>query len=344
MKFRLVSVLLLGLLLLSCSQKEEGGGTVLPTVPVKTSTVELGTINVTRQFTGGLMGVEQADVYIRLSEAVTALPYKAGDYVKAGAVIIRLELGGTSSSYYQAKASFDNAQKNYEKMKNLFDQGAISESAFDNADAAFKVAKANFSSASGLVEMTAPISGRIVELNVKVGDIPAVGTLAAKIARTDTLRMTIGVPDNVVDRFSVGMVGNLTVGNSPDTFQCRVTEVAEAANPATRTFSVDVRVPNPDGQLQAGMFGKATFVIDHKEGVISVDRNALLSTEGLYEVYVVERDTAYFRRVNIGIVNDVHTEITSGLRPGDEVVVVGQAFLSSGYPIVRVKDQANDSL
>jgi RND family efflux transporter MFP subunit len=344
MKFRLLGVLLLGLLLLSCSKKENGGGAVLPTVPVKTSIVELGKINVTRQFTGGLVGVEQADLYIRLSEAVTALPYKAGDYVKEGAVVVRLELGGTSSSYYQAKASYDNAQKNYEKMKNLFDQGAISESQYDNAEAAFKVAKANFTAASGLVEMTAPISGRIVELNVKVGDIPAVGTVAAKIARTDMLRMTIGVPDNVVDRFSVGMVGDMTVGNTPDTFQCRVTEVSEAADPATRTFSVDLRVPNTDGKLQAGMFGKATFVIDHKDNVITVDRNALLSTEGLYEVFVVEHDTAYSRRVNIGIVNDVHTEIISGLKSGDEVVVVGQAFLSDGYPIVRTKDQANDSI
>lgn len=343
MKLKTIGAMLASLLLLSCAGQEQNGGTVLPTVPVKTDVASLGSIQITRQFTGSLVGMEQADVIIRLGESVTALPFGVGDLVQQGQIIIKLNRGGASSNYYQAKAAYDNAQKNFTKMKNLYTEGAISEAQYDDAEAAFKVAEANFTSASELIDITAPISGRIVDLNVKVGDVPIVGTLAARIARTDNLRMTIGVPDNVVERFLVDMPGQLVIGSSTEVFPCKVTEVARAADPATRTFAVDLRVPNPDGKLQAGMFGKVTFILDRKEDVIAVDRNALLSTEGLYEVFVIVNDTAYSRRVDIGIVNDRHTEITSGLNPGDEVVVLGQAFLADGYPIARSKDQVDDS-
>ena len=191
----------MAILPLSCGKKNNTA-TALPTIPVKTLTVAPGTIEVTREFSGGLEGVEQADIYIRLSEAVTALPFKVGDHVQAGQVLITLDRGGASSQYIQAKAMFENAEKNFQKMKYLFDEKAISESAFDEAKAGFEVSKANYQAAKELVDITSPISGTLVELDVKIGDMPRQGMLAARVARTDALRMTFGVPADLVSRFS----------------------------------------------------------------------------------------------------------------------------------------------
>lgn len=334
MRLRYLSLIPL-LFLLGCGGKKEEAKAVLPTIPVETEIAERGNIQMTREFTGGLEGIEQADVYIRLSEAVTALPFAEGSKVQEGQVIVRLDKGGASSSYFQAEASFTNARKNFDKMKALYDQGAVSESQFDNAEAAYEVAKANFDSAKELVEITAPITGILADLNVDVGQVPTVGTLAARIARADTLRVTFGVPAAMVVNFHKGMTGELRVAGSDKTYTSTVTDIAQAADPATRTFAVQVTLPNPQGELQPGTFAKVKFVVDSKKDVISVPRNALLSTEGIYSLYVVQNDTAYTRSVTIGIVNDKHTEIVKGLDAGEEVVTLGQNFLANGYPVVR---------
>jgi RND family efflux transporter MFP subunit len=343
MKSTAFILLIVALLLVSCGGPGETDTEVLPTVPVKTETAQRQTIQQTREFTGGLVGDQQADIYIRLSEAITDLPFEEGDYVTAGQVIVKLDKRGASSNYYQAEASYENAQKTYNKMKELFAEGAVSETQYDDAAAAYRVAEANFTAAREMVELTAPISGQLVDLNVAEGDVPQLGTLAARIARSDTLRLTFGVPAALIDQFDRGLEGQLTVSAIPATFTCEVTDIARAADPATRTFQVEVTVPNREQRLQPGMFAKVQFVINRKEGVIAVDRNALLSTEGIYELFVVEQDTAHSRSVSIGIVNDEHTEIVSGLQEGEEVVVLGQNFLSDGYPIVRSKGNVNDS-
>jgi membrane fusion protein (multidrug efflux system) len=321
---------------LSCGKKNDTA-TALPTIPVKTLTVTPGIIEITREFSGGLKGVEQADIYIRLSEAVTALPFKIGDHVQAGQVLIALDRGGASSQYIQAKAMFENAEKNFQKMKYLFDEKAISESAFDEAKAGFEVSKANYQAAKELVDIASPISGTLVELDVKIGDVPLQGTLAARVARTDALRMTFGVPADLVGRFSSGMTGFLRVQGDDSVYSCTVTKVSDAAEPQTRTFGVEVSVPNTSRRLQAGTFAKVTFVVERKDNVLTVPAAALLSNEGVMSLYVVKSDTAHGRTVGVGVSNGENTEIRTGLNSGEEVVVVGQGFLSDGYPVMRSK-------
>jgi RND family efflux transporter MFP subunit len=337
MKRKLICLVLTALvatLPLSCGEKEESK-TALPTVPVKTMTVAPGVLEVTREFTGGLEGVEQADIHIRLSEAVTGLPFKVGDRVQAGQVLISIDRTGASSQYIQAKATFDNADKNYQKMKYLYEAKAISESTFDEAKAGFEVSKANYEAAKELVDITSPITGTLVELDVKIGDVPLQGALAARVARTDALRMTFGVPADLVSQFSPGMTGSLVVAGDDSVYSCTVTKVSDAAEPQTRTFSVEVSIPNANRRLQAGTFAKATFVVKRMDNILTVPAAALLSNEGVMSLYVVRSDTAHERTVGVGASNGENTEIRSGLNSGEEVVVMGQGFLSDGYPVMR---------
>jgi RND family efflux transporter MFP subunit len=330
----LLLIALMASLPISCAKKDNTAIS-LPTIPVQTLKVAPGAIEVTREFTGGLEGIEQADIYVRLSEAVKSLPFKVGDRVQQGQVLVSLDRGGASSQYFQAKAMYENAEKGFKKMKYLFDEKAISELAYDEAKAGFEVAQANFEAAKELVDITSPISGTLVELNVKVGDIPPLGVLAARVARTETLRMTFGVPADLVSQFASGMTGYLRVAGDDSVYTCTITKVSDAADPQTRTFSVEVSVPNPNRRLQAGTFAKVTFVVERKDNILTVPAAALLSNEGVMSLYVVKSDTARGRTVGVGASNGKDTEIRTGLNSGEEVVVVGQGFLSDGYPVMR---------
>jgi RND family efflux transporter MFP subunit len=336
MKFKWLYLVLIAALPMSCGGNSSAdNATPLPTIPVKTSFAEIGKIEVEREFTGGLEGIKQAALYVRIPEAVVALPFKIGDRISTGDVVAFLDKGGSSSQYFQAKATFDNAEKNFKKMKYLYDEKAISESQFDEAQSASQVSRANFQAAKELVEITSPIAGTLVELNVVVGDVPQAGTVAARIARIDSLRMSFGVPSNLVDKFQVGMEGSLRVALDDSTYVCVVRRVASAADPQTRTFTVELSVPNLDGRLQPGAFAKAKFVIESSPTALKVPQSALMSQEGVYSIYIVAHDTAFARTVQLGLKNETTVEVLSGISAGDEVVYLGQGFLSSGYPILR---------
>lgn len=336
MNSRWLSLLLIAALPWSCGQKSNGDiATPLPTVPVKTAVAELGLVEVEREFAGGLEGIKQADLYIRLSEAVVSLPLRIGARVRSGDVIVLLDKGGASSQYFQAKSTFENAEKTYNKMKYLFEEKAISETQFDEARSGYEVTRANFQAARELVEITSPISGTLVELDVVVGDVPPLGKIAARIARTDTLRMTFGVPSTLASMFAVGMAGELRVAVDDSVYACEVSRVASAAEPQTRTFTIEVVVPNPDGRLQPGAFAKAKFVIERAEQALKVPQAALLSQEGVNRLFVVKSDTAYARTVVLGLKNEHFVQVLSGVESGEEVVYLGQGFLSNGYPITR---------
>lgn len=338
MSRRWTIILLSTALLASCGKKEGDTVTQLPTIPVKTTLAERGRIEAEREFAGGLEGSRQADIYVRISEAVTALPFAIGDRVKDGDVVVYLDKGGASSQYFQAKATSDNAEKNYQKMKYLFAEKAISESEHDAAESQFEVAQANFRAARELVELTSPINGVLVELNPRVGDVPPMGTIAARVASIETLRMSFGVPASLAREFSVGMSGTLRVAKADSVFACTVTKISSAADPQTRTFTIEVSVPNPTGALQPGTFAKARFAIASSEDALVIPQEALLSEEGIQTLFVVKNDTARVRTVTIGIVNETTVEIVSGIEAGDEVVYLGQGFLADGYPVVRNKN------
>jgi membrane fusion protein, multidrug efflux system len=336
MKSRWLICLLIAVLPWSCGKKSNGElATPLPTVPVKTALAEVGAIEVEREFGGGLEGIKQADLFIRLSEAVVSLPFRIGAQVHAGDVVILLDRGGASSQYFQAKSTYENAEKTYNKMKYLFEEKAISETQFDEAKSVYEVTRANFQAAKELVEITSPINGTLVELDVVVGDIPQMGKIAARIARTDTLRMTFGVPSTLAGMFTVGMAGELRVSLDDSVYSCRVSRVASAAEPQTRTFTIEIAVPNPDRRLQPGAFAKAKFVVERVEGALKVPQAALLSQEGVHRLFVVKSDTAYAHTVDLGLRNEHYVQILSGVSAGDEVVYLGQGFLSNGYPITR---------
>jgi len=129
----LASSLLVALLFAACSQQEQASSNVERVVAVKATIVQPSNRQITRTYTGSLEGEQQAVLYARLPEAVKEIVSPSGKRVKADDIILTLDKYGPSSSYTQAFSVYENARKNFDKMKFLYGQGAISESQHDGA-------------------------------------------------------------------------------------------------------------------------------------------------------------------------------------------------------------------
>ncbi|UCD94613.1 MAG: hypothetical protein JSU69_00755, partial [Candidatus Zixiibacteriota bacterium] len=162
-----ISIIFLVVGLVGCGGNEQTGTDASErTVSVKGEIVTTSNQELKKNFTGTLEGEKHAVLTAKIAEAVEKVMVNEGDYVKADDVLVMLDRMGPTSNYVQASSVFQNAEKNFKKMKYLFEEGAVSESQFDGAKTEYEVAKANFDAARRLVDLRTPVAGMVTSINV----------------------------------------------------------------------------------------------------------------------------------------------------------------------------------
>jgi len=328
--------------LAGCGQQNTENNVAEPEkVAVETQLVEHGSLVVSRTYTGTIEGIEHAELTAKLSESVEKIRVKQGDKVKSGQVVLSLDKGGATSQYNQAEALYKNAKKLRDKYKNLYEEGAVSENDLDQANTEFKVAEANFKAAKETVNIISPISGVIASLNVNVGDQAYQGQHLVTVSRMDSVRLEIGVDPEDIDYIHVGDVVSLSMqGASGVLEEGQVSKVAGSADPMTRAFSIEVITANNDGILKVGGFASVNMNLYTLENVLTVPKEAVLIQKGIPKIFKINGDTAHPIEVELGLNDGSNLEIKSGIEPGDEIVVLGQSFLSDGVLVDVVNGKA----
>jgi len=287
-----------------------------------------------KSFAGNFEGQKQAVIRAKIAEAVEKIDVKEGDYVRANDVIVSLDKSGPTSSYMQSYSVYQNAEKNFNKMKYLFDEGAISESQFDGSRTEYEVSRANYDAALQTVELRSPINGTVTSLNVAVGEYVAPGMQVATVATTDNLRMKFGVSGYDIGFIDEGAGVQVSVdAESLLVGKGTVITVARSADPATRSFQVEVEVDNSSHLFKPGMFGKANITVGEYNNIIVVPRIAVINRNDKDYVYVYSGGKALSREVALGIDFNGSSEVKSGLNAGDTLITVGQNYLEDGIEV-----------
>jgi RND family efflux transporter MFP subunit len=340
--FGVIIVLAIFLISAGCS-KEGGRGEAIKeqVLSVKGEEIVAVSKELKKSFTGSLEGEKQAVIRAKISEAVEKIHVKEGDYVKANDVIVSLDRSGPTSNFMQSYSVFQNAEKNFNKMKYLYEEGAVSESQYDGARTEYEVARANYEAALQMVELRAPISGMATSIDVSPGEYVSPGVAAATIATTDKLTMKFGVGGGDLGYFKEGEEVVVTVeAESLLVGKGEVFMVARSADQATRSFQIEARIDNKNGLFKPGMFGKAEITIGRYENIIAVPRSAILSRQNARVAFVYSGGKAVRREVITGVDFNGLSEVKSGLSVGDTLITVGQEYLEDGMKVnlVRIVD------
>jgi RND family efflux transporter MFP subunit len=331
MRKRLVLMFVILLAGLSCGQNKQAANNHNSRderVSVSAAVATVGNMTVYREYTGTVEGIEQATLTSKISETVVGVRTRAGSSVRQGDMLIELDKTGPTSSYGQAKAYFENAQKSVTKMERLYNEGAISEQQYDDAKTAFRVAESNYEAARDLVEVRSPISGMVTELSVNIGDQTFPGQKLVTVSRVDSLRLTMGVDPEDIGYISVQTTPEVyPVGGKDARVAGVVKRVAGSADPKTRAFNVEIVFAASNQLLRPGAFAGCSLPLLELENVLRVPNEAILLREGLQKAFVVKGDTAIATDVMTGETSDGYTQIVSGLSDGDRVVTLGISFL-----------------
>lgn len=286
-----------------------------------------------------------------------------GDRVARGTVLARVRETDYSDRVNQgrarlaeAEAAVVKARLDLERARTLFQADSLTkpeldaaQASFDGADARVRAARVDIELALSALRdcaLVAPSGGVILERRIEAGTLASAGTVGFVIGDLSSVKARFGVPDSMVQSIAPGDAIAVTVeALGARTFAGRVTAIAPAADAQSRVFDVEVTIPNQDGQLRPGMIGTVALVRPEPARasaapVLTVPLTAVVRSEagaGQFAVLVVQQENATevarLRRVELGEVMGNVIAVTSGVQPGERVVVSGATLLTDGDPV-----------
>ncbi len=322
------------LLLLSgaCGKKETAGKNMEQIqqeqgIPVRVQKIENRTFVQDLTYNAPLEGRESTTVQSMVSDVVTGVLAHVGDRIQAGQLVITFPSNTPAAQFEQATTGFNAAQTAFNRMRNLFADGAISRQDLDNAETAFRIAQANLSASDQMINVRAPIDGVITNIMVSRSERSWPGQDLFTIASTTGFKARVMVPDTRIKEVRQGLP--VEAQWQDQTLSGRVSRVALALDPYSRAVPVEVEFPVYNPRVSFGVTARLRLIVKSKPDCVVVQRQHIVTSNDQHFVWVNENGRAVRREIVTGLDNQLEYEVLSGLAPGDQLIVEGLNLLAS---------------
>ena len=331
-----------------CAAKPEGNGadpSVALLGPADVARVTRTDLATGLPVTGTLKPERDVTLTAPYPELVETVMVKEGQTVKQGQPLARLRTESLAPAAASAESQRSMAATDYERMKNLFREGAVSQRDLDNAQSQLRAAESAAAYADKrLKEATvrAPFDGVVARRVVQGGDRLGDGGVMFRVVNTAGLEFEASVPGEAVGVVHVGAPVTLSVnGLEGVTIHGRIARVNATADPATRQVRVYATVPNTDGRLVGDLFASGRVQLGQAAGVLTVPSTGVrTAADGSASAWLVVDGHAEKRAVVAGLRDEVRdlVEVRSGLKEGEAVVVGPIETLTPGMKVQVVQD------
>ena len=338
-----VSGLLVAFAMTGCNNQDsiantENSAKENPAIPVSVVKVE----SVTMQDVIFLPGETEAwqDVKVASNAAgrIEWLGPREGQDVKKGQLLAKIEVSALKAALEHAKAAYKLADDLYQRRLRLYENNIIAREELDQSETQRKLALTDLEQikvrySHGFPK--SPITGIINYQYVDVGEYADVGKPLVDIVNIDKIKINVRVPELDVRYVKKGQKTPIRIDAFADqTLIGTVDFVAFKADPATKTFLVRSIIDNPAHNIRPGMIGRVAFVRRIIPDAIAVPLFAIVDKGGERIVFVENDGIAQSRIISVGIIEGDRVQITSGLNPGDHLIVKGQTEVEDGMKVI----------
>jgi RND family efflux transporter MFP subunit len=331
----LLTILGLGLAACGAHEKPKAGEPVAgPAREVKTAEVVRAGGAGEVAVPGAVQARERAALSARLPASVTELPYQEGQWVQAGAVVVRLDDAALRAAVAAAEAGLKAAESDLERTRALLEKGAATPRELEQMTAAASGAQAQLTGAKDKLSyaaLRAPFAGRVASRRVNLGDVVNPGMPLIEIEGEGGLELRATVESEIAASLRPGSKLRALVDGQASPLTATVSAVAPAGDPTTHRFEVKADLPGASG-LRAGLFVRLLIPGVTADPRITVPAVAILERGGLTGLFVVRDGRAYLRWVAAGARDGDTVEIRAGVEPGERVVLE-PAGLVDGAPV-----------
>lgn len=277
--------------------------------------------------------------------------FREGEAVRKGQVLAVLDgenlthaLEAAHAQTLAAKAGADQAEQEFQRMRQLFESRSLAPNDFAKFTAARDTARQGLQQAiaaesaarKNLAEATlaAPISGFISRRLAEPGVMVGAGQPVLEIAQLDPIEVNVGIPETDIRLVKLGQPALVTLPSWPGSaYQGKVRVVNVSADPATRTYMARISVPNPGRDLKVGMVAEVSITGSQRVDLLTIPAEAVVrDPQGatLVFLYYPDQRRVFSKRVEIGGLYGRDIQVKSGLTDRELVVVAGQNQLRNG--------------
>jgi RND family efflux transporter MFP subunit len=318
-----------------------------PPLEVKTVHPLRGTIIRRITLPGNVLAYQQATLYAKVAGYLKTIPVDKGDRIKEGDLIADIEVPELLADRARYKTEVEVAELDYKRLSESQRKAPdlVVPLMVDNAKGKLDIAKANLDRTEILLsfaKITAPFPGIVTRRMVDPGAfIPAATSgSAAQNAAIATLvdftrvRVQVAVPELETSLIAAGQPVGVTVDGLPGrSFDGKITRFSYALDEATKTMLAEVELPNPKLELRPGMYAVVKIGIERKDDALLLPVEALVTERAAAAVFTLVDAKAKKIPVKTGFDDGTNVEIVSGLKPDQQVILVGKRTLGDGQAV-----------
>ena len=325
-------------------QKQVGNKDTVKSTDVSTVTITPGNFTNYVDLQGHIDAQNNVTAYSQSPGVITAINVKVGDHVSRGQVLVQLDNSVQLQSIAQMKAQLDLAQTTFDRQKNLWDQKIGTEIQYLQAKSSLEALQRQVDGAkqtANMYRIIAPINGTIDQMDLKLGQILQPGQTGngIRIVNADVLKVKADVPESYASDINQGDNVKVVVPDANDSLMLKVTFAAKVIDPGSRSFGIEIKLPD-NKEFRPNMTATIRVADYSKKNSITVPLNAIQRSDTTAFVFINNNGTAKKQIVKVGATYGGKSEILSGLKGGEQIVIEGASDVEDGDKL-RVLNAAN---
>lgn len=302
-----------------------------------TATVQLRDVDLSYPAEGVVEAAKQATVAAQVQGRVVEVRVDAGDHVKQGDVLMRIDerqasqsVAGADAQVAQSQANLANARATYERSKNLFAQKFVSQAALDQAAAAYRSAEAQVKvdlasrgqagTTKSYTTIASPLTGVVAQRHTELGEMASPGKALLTVYEPAQLRVVASVPQYKLAEVQKTQRARLEFAETQRWIDAGSITVLPTADARTHTVQVRVNLPDKVSGVAPGMFARVHFTTGRAKKLL-LPAQAVLRRGEITAVYILdERGMPQLRQVRLGeALADGLVELLAGAAAGERV-------------------------
>jgi RND family efflux transporter MFP subunit len=324
-----------------------------PVVPVQVETPS-GAGDRFLTASGKIEAVNSANLSTRMMGFIDDIHVNVGDRVNQGQLLVSInnsdlqaKRAQVNAGITEAEAAFNNAQKDYERFKALFEEQSASQKEMDDQTARFEMAQARLEAARQMrnevnsqfayVNIRAPFSGVITNKFAEKGTMANPGQPLLAIEAPGNFEVTARVPESNISKIETGTKVNVIVKSVEQEVPGTVAEVSTSASNTGGQYLVKVALEDTEADLKSGMYATVRFPVEKQESTaeaVMIPTEAIVTRGDLKGVYTVsQQNTAMLRWLRLGRTYGDQVEVLSGLNPDEAYIVSADRKLFNGAKV-----------
>jgi len=351
----IIATIILSVFITSCGSENKKTVTDNSTpITVKVNAVTTNGYNPFLTASGKIQAENSANLSTRMMGFVNKIHVNVGDKVKKGQLLISInntdlqaKRAQVNANITKASAAYNNAQKDYNRFKNLFADNSASQKEMDDMTANYEMAKAGLEAAKQMknevnaqfayVNLKAPFSGVVTGKNIKVGDMANPGMPLISVESPGSFEVIAMVPESEISQIKSGIDVDVLVKAVKKIIKGKVTEVSTSAKNTGGQYLVKIALSKTDVNVLSGMFATVQFPVaktTEASSMVLIPTSVLVKKGQLSGIYTVsESNTALLRWLRLGRVYGDNVEVLSGLTAEESYIVSADGKLFNGVKI-----------